>query len=66
MDADDLYAVSKYWDMENDQLTTQCVKGENVMNTPKGYFDNLLDKVNTKLNGIVSAGGGGGVNTVLN
>lgn len=55
LDADDLYAVSKYWDMENDQLTTQCVKGENVMNTPRGYFDNLLDKVNTKLNGIVSA-----------
>lgn len=40
--------------MANDELTSQCVKGERVKTTPSGYFNNLLDKVNMKLGGIVS------------
>jgi len=44
------YAIKLYGDCEYG-VCTQCIKEDNFINTPRGYFNNILLKINAKLDG---------------
>lgn len=53
-DKNAVYTEIKFCENNDENIVTQCVLGEKVIDTPHGYFDNLLDKINAKLGGTVS------------
>lgn len=44
------YAIKYFGDIEHGVIT-QCLNDDKFMNTPRGYFNNILLKINAKLNG---------------
>lgn len=48
-----VYNEIKFCENNDEDMITQCVMGDKVIDTPHGYFDNLLDKINGKLGGTV-------------
>ncbi len=55
IDKSTIYNFVKFGENNDKNIISQCVMGEKVVNTPQGYYDNLLDKINAKLGGTVSS-----------
>ena len=53
----DMYSMTKNFCDQEFNIRCSCVKSDKLKDTPRGYFDNFLLKVNAKL---------GGLNTVAN
>ncbi|KAH9403618.1 hypothetical protein TYRP_014803 [Tyrophagus putrescentiae] len=51
IDKSTIYNFVKFGENNDKNIISQCVMGEKVVNTPQGYYDNLLDKINAKLGG---------------
>lgn len=53
----DIYHAVKYFSDTEVDFISQCARGEkfrDIRGPPRGYYDNILDKINGKLGGLVS------------
>ncbi len=53
----EVYKAVKYFSDTEVDFISQCVRAEKAKAPPKGYFENVLDKINAKIGGIVRSGG---------
>ncbi|XP_017494677.1 PREDICTED: protein argonaute-2-like, partial [Rhagoletis zephyria] len=51
----EVYKAVKYFSDTEVDFISQCVRAEKAKAPPKGYFENVLDKINAKIGGINTA-----------